>query len=64
MALKERTKILLLAPVVRGKKGRHEKVLEQARKRRYVRVRIDGSQYDLEEEITLDKNIKHNMRLL
>ena len=57
MALKERTKILLLAPVVRGKKGRHEKVLEQARKSGYVRVRIDGSQYDLEEEITLDKNI-------
>ena len=46
MALKERTKILLLAPVVRGKKGRHEKVLEQARKSGYVRVRIDGSQYD------------------
>ena len=57
MALKERTKILLLAPVVRGKKGRHEKVLEQARKSGYVRVRIDGSQYYLEEEIKLDKNI-------
>ena len=64
MALKERTKILLLAPVVRGKKGRHEKVLEQARKSGYVRVRIDGSQYDLEEEITLDKNIKHNIEII
>ena len=64
MALKERTKILLLAPVVRGKKGRHEKVLEQARKNGYVRVRIDGSQYDLEEEITLDKNIKHNIEII
>lgn len=64
MALKERTKILLLAPVVRGKKGRHEKVLEQARKRGYVRVRIDGSQYDLEEEIKLDKNIKHNIEII
>ena len=64
MALKERTKILLLAPVVRGKKGRHEKVLEQARKSGYVRVRIDGSQYDLEEEITLDKNIKHNIEIV
>ena len=64
MALKERTKILLLAPVVRGKKGRHEKVLEQARKSGYVRVHIDGSQYDLEEEITLDKNIKHNIEII
>ena len=64
MALKERTKILLMAPVVRGKKGRHEKVLEQARKNGYVRVRIDGSQYDLEEEITLDKNIKHNIEII
>ena len=64
MALKERTKILLLAPVVRGKKGRHEKVLEQARKSGYVRVRIDGSQYDLEEEIKLDKNIKHNIEII
>ena len=64
MALKERTKILLLAPVVRGKKGRHEKVLEQARKSGYVRVRIDGSQCDLEEEITLDKNIKHNIEII
>lgn len=64
MALKERTKILLMAPVVRGKKGRHEKVLEQARKSGYVRVRIDGSQYDLEEEIKLDKNIKHNIEII
>ena len=64
MALKERTKILLLAPVVRGKKGRHEKVLEQARKSGYVRVRIDGSKYDLEEEIKLDKNIKHNIEII
>ena len=61
MALPERTKIQLLAPVVRGRKGRHEKVLEQAKRSGYVRVMIDGSQYELSEEITLDKNLKHNI---
>ena len=55
MALPERTKIQLLAPVVRGRKGRHEKVLEQAKKSGYVRVRVDGSLYELSEEITLDE---------
>ena len=64
MALPERTKIQLLAPIVRGKKGRHEKVLEQARKKGYVRVRIDGNLYELSEEITLDKNIKHNIEII
>ena len=64
LSLPEGTRIVLLAPVVRGKKGRHEKVLEQARKSGYVRVRIDGSQYDLNEEITLDKNIKHNIEVV
>ena len=57
MALPERTKIQLLAPVVRGRKGRHEKVLEQAKKSGYVRVRVDGSLYELSEEITLDEKI-------
>ena len=64
MALPERTKIQLLAPVVRGRKGRHEKVLEQAKKSGYVRVRVDGSLYELSEEITLDKNIKHNIEIV
>ncbi len=59
MELPERTKIQLLAPVVRGRKGRHEKVLEQAKKSGYVRVSIDGNVYQLTEEIQLDKNIKH-----
>ena len=58
MKLKEGTKIQLLAPVVRGKKGRHEKVLERASRSGYVRARVDGSLYELSEEITLDKNIK------
>ena len=64
MELPERTKIQLLAPVVRGKKGRHEKVLEQAKKSGYVRVNIDGNTYELSEEITLDKNIKHNIEIV
>ena len=64
MALPERPKIQLLAPVVRGRKGRHEKVLEQAKRSGYVRVMIDGSQYELSEEITLDKNLKHNISII
>jgi len=64
MGLKEGTKFMLLAPVVRGRKGMHEKVLERAKKAGYARVRIDGNQYDLEEEITLDKNIKHNIEII
>lgn len=64
MTLPERTKIQLLAPVVRGRKGRHEKVLEQAKRSGYVRVMIDGSQYELSEEITLDKNLKHNISII
>ena len=64
MALPERTKIQLLAPVVRGRKGRHEKVLEQAKRSGYVRVMIDGSQYELSEEVTLDKNLKHNISII
>ena len=64
MALPERTKIQLLAPVVRGRKGGHEKVLEQAKRSGYVRVMIDGSQYELSEEITLDKNLKHNISII
>lgn len=64
MELPERAKIQLLAPVVRGRKGRHEKVLEQAKKSGYVRVQVDGSLYELTEEITLDKNIKHNIEIV
>lgn len=64
MKLPEHTKIQLLAPVVKGRKGRHEKILEQAKKSGYVRVRIDGNMYDLSEEITLDKNIKHNIEIV
>ena len=62
--LPEGTQIQLLAPVVRGRKGQHEKVLERAKKSGYVRVRIDGSLYELTEEITLDKNIKHNIEII
>ena len=63
--LPEGTKILVLSPVVRGKKGRHEKVLERARRAGYVRVRVDGSQYDLSgDEIQLDKNIKHSIEII
>ena len=64
MSLPERTKVQLLAPVVRGRKGRHEKLLEQARKSGYVRVMINGSLYELSEEIQLDKNIKHNIEIV
>ena len=64
MELPERTKIQLLAPVVRGRKGTHAKLLERAKKSGYVRVRIDGNLYELSEEITLDKNIKHNIEII
>lgn len=64
MELPEGSKIQLLAPVVRGKKGRHEKVLERAKKSGYVRVRIDGNLYELSEEIVLDKNIKHSIEIV
>ena len=64
MALGQGTRIQLLAPVVRGRKGQHEKVLDRARKSGYVRVRIDGSLYELTEEISLDKNIKHNIEVV
>ena len=61
MSLPERTKLQLLAPVVRGRKGTHVKLLEQAKRSGFVRVQIDGSLYELSEEIKLDKNIKHNI---
>ena len=64
MSLPERTRIQLLAPVVRGRKGEHVKILEQARKSGYVRVRIDGNLYELSEEIKLEKNIKHNIEIV
>ena len=64
MSLPEGTRIQLLAPVVRGRKGRHEKVLERAARSGYVRVRIDGNLYELSEEIKLDKNIKHNIEIV
>ena len=64
MELPERTRIQLLAPMVRGRKGRHEKVLEQAKKSGYVRVRIDGNLHELTEEIQLEKNIKHNIEIV
>ncbi len=64
MKLEVGTKIQLLAYVVRGKKGRHEKVIESAKKAGYSRVRIDGNDYSLDEEITLDKNIKHNIEII
>ena len=64
MSLPERTKIQLLAPVVRGRKGRHEKVLERAKKSGYVRVIIDGNLYELSEDIALDKNIKHTIEIV
>ncbi len=64
LALPERTKIQLLAPVVRGRKGRHEKVLEQAKKSGFVRVAIDGNMYELSEDIQLDKNIKHTIAIV
>ncbi len=64
MKLPERTRIQLLAPVVRGRKGTHAKLLEQARKSGYVRVQIDGNLYELSEEIQLDKNKKHNIEIV
>ena len=64
MKLNEGTKIQLLAYVVRGKKGRHEKVFESAKKSGYSRVRVDGNEYSLDEEIKLDKNIKHNIEII
>ncbi len=64
MALPEGTKIQLMAPVVRGRKGTHVKLLDRAKKSGYVRVRIDGNMYELSEEITLDKNIKHNIEIV
>ena len=64
MELPERTKIQLLAPVVRGRKGTHAKLLDQARRRGYVRAEIDGNVYELSEEITLDKNIKHTIAII
>ncbi len=64
LSMPEKTRIQLLAPVVRGRKGEHVKVLDQARKSGYVRVRIDGNQYELSEEIKLDKNIKHNIEVI
>ena len=64
LELPEGTKIQLLAPVVRGRKGRHEKLFERAKKSGYVRVRVDGNLYELSEEITLDKNIKHNIEII
>ena len=64
MNLPERSRIQLLAPIVRGRKGRHEKVFEQAKRSGYVRVFVDGNQYDLSEEISLDKNIKHNIDII
>ncbi len=64
MELPERTKIQLLAPVVRGRKGTHAKLFERARKSGYVRVRVDGNLYELSEEISLDKNIKHNIEII
>ena len=64
LSMPERTKIQLLAPVVRGRKGEHAKVFEQAKKSGYVRVRVDGSLYELTEEIKLEKNIKHNIEIV
>ncbi len=64
MKLPEKTRFQVLAPIVRGKKGRHEKVLEQAKRAGFVRVIVDGSQYELSEDILLDKNIKHNIQVV
>ena len=64
MSFPERTKIQILAPVVRGRKGTHAKLLEQAKRSGYVRVQIDGNLYELSEEISLDKNIKHNIEIV
>ena len=64
MQLPEKTRIQILAPVVRGRKGQHEKLFEKAKKSGYVRVIVDGNQYELSEEIPLDKNIKHNIDIV
>ncbi len=64
LALPERTKLQILAPVIRQKKGEHSKVLQSAKKSGYVRVRVDGIQYDLSEDIKLDKNKKHNIEII
>ncbi len=64
LMLEERTKFQILAPIVRGKKGRHEKVFESARKSGYLRARVDGNMYELTEEIKLDKNIKHSIEII
>jgi len=64
LAMPEGTRIQLLAPVVRGKKGMHEKVFSSARKSGYVRVRVDGSMYDLSEDIQLDKNLRHSIEIV
>ena len=64
MELPADTRIQLLAPVVRGKKGQHEKVFERAKKAGYARVRVDGNLYDLSEEISLPKNIKHSIEII
>lgn len=64
MSLPERTKFQVLAPIVRGKKGRHEKVFEQAKKSGFVRIRVDGNMYEISEEIVLDKNIKHSIEIV
>lgn len=64
MTLPERTRIQLLAPVVRGRKGTHQKLLEQAKRSGYVRVQVDGNTYELTEEIPLEKNIKHNIDIV
>ncbi len=64
LELPERTKIQILSPIVRGRKGEHVKVFEQARKSGYVRVRVDGNLYELSEEIKLEKNIKHNIEII
>lgn len=64
MALPQATRVQIMAPIVRGKKGQHEKTLESLRKSGYVRVRVDGSLYDLSEEIKLDKNLKHHIEVI
>ena len=64
LEMEDGTKIMILSPVVRGKKGRHEKIFENAKRSGYVRVRVDGNIYDLSEEITLDKNIKHSIEIV
>ena len=64
LKLPEKTRIVILAPVIRGKKGEHQKVLEKAKKSGFIRVRVDGNQYDLAEEIKLDKNQKHTVEIV